>query len=346
MRLIVEDKAHKRRLNSAILRNLIMVDSIPIYPEVGATTSTIHKSLQAEGYDISKRTVQRDLEKLSEWAALDYEDDEQGHRRWFRDIKKPHVMDIVPASEAFLLVLSEKLLRKTVPVNLSEKLEEWLNKADAKLSAKHALSNWKSKVNVVSDSYPLLYDEHHIDEEYRKVIYDCVLNEEQLQIFYQSDKSKQTKKYTLNPLGLIIRDQSHYLVATQEKTPEKPQLFLFHRISFVEKMYTEISKPITFTLNEYFAKNPTGWLLGDKQEKIELRVKGYALDVVTHNKLSQDQVLEACDDTWWKVTFSCYPTYDLISWILKFSHDVVCESPYDLRKLVIKRLSDSMTNYQ
>ncbi len=242
--------------------------------------------------------------------------------------------------------LSEKLLRKTVPVNLSEKLEEWLNKADAKLSAKHALSNWKSKVNVVSDSYPLLYDEHHIDEEYRKVIYDCVLNEEQLQIFYQSEKSKQTKKYTLNPLGLIIRDQSHYLVATQEKTPEKPQLFLFHRISFVEKMYTEISKPITFTLNEHFAKNPTGWLLGDKREKIELRVKGYALDVVTHNKLSQDQVLEACDDTWWKVTFSCYPTYDLISWILKFSHDVVCESPYNLRKLVIKRLIDSMTNYQ
>ncbi|WP_375749997.1 helix-turn-helix transcriptional regulator [Vibrio sp. HN007] len=323
-----------------------MVDSIPIYPEKGATTAQIHQFLKGEGYDISKRTVQRDLEKLSEWAALDHEDDEDGHRRWFRDIKKSDVMDVVPASEAFLLVLSEKLLRKTVPVSLSEKLEEWLNKADAKLSAKHLFSNWKSKVNVVSDSYPIIYDERHIDEDYRKMIYDCVLNEEQIQISYQSDKSDQVKEYVLNPLGLIIRDQSHYLVATKEETPEIPLLFLFHRISFAVKTYSDITEPTSFTIEEYFAKNPTGWLLKDKQEHIVLRVKGYALDVVTHNKLAQDQMLEQVDEEWWKVTFSCYPTYDLISWILKFSHDVVCESPCNIRKLVFNRLNSAIANYQ
>lgn len=342
----MSDIAQERRRKSAILRNLVMVDSIPVYPQQGSTTAAIHRTLLDEGYEISKRTVQRDLEKLAEWAALDYEDDERGYRRWFRDLKKPDVMDVVPASEAFLLVLSEKLLRKTVPVNLSEKLEEWLNKADAKLSAKHLFSNWKSKVNVVSDSYPLIYDECHIDEEYKKVIYDCVLNEEQLQISYQSNKSEQSKDYTLNPLGLIIRDQSHYLVATKDITPEAPQLFLFHRILFAEKLYLDITTPKTFSIEDYFAKNPTGWLLGDKVEGIILKVKGYALDVLTHNKLSQDQVLEQYDDTWWKVTFSCYPTYDLISWILKFSQDVICEAPSELRINVFKRLKRSLDNYK
>ncbi|MFC1234403.1 helix-turn-helix transcriptional regulator [Vibrio sp. F74] len=337
--------AQKRRLKSAILRNLIMVDNVPIYPQRGATTAEIHKLLEDEGYCISKRTVQRDLEKLAEWADLDHEDDEEGFRRWFRDIKKPEIMDIVPASEAFLLVLSEKLLRKAVPVNLSEKLEEWLNKADAKLSAKHLFSNWKSKVNVVSDSYPLICDERHIDEEYRKVIYDCVLNEEQLKISYQSDESEQAKEYSLNPLGLIIRDQSHYLVATKDETPELPQLFLFHRISFADKTYSEITKPTSFTLEEYFAKNPTGWLLEDSPEEIVFKVKGYALDVVTHNKMAQDQMIEQLDDVWWKVTFSCYPTYDLISWILKFGQDVVCESPSTIKKQVIKRLNAALHNY-
>ncbi|WP_272166080.1 helix-turn-helix transcriptional regulator [Vibrio diabolicus] len=336
----------ERRRKSAILRNLVMVDKIPIYPEQGFTTSQIHHALLTEGYDISIRTVQRDLEKLSEWAALDYEDDEQGHRCWFRDIKKPDVMDVVPASEAFLLVLSEKLLRKTVPINLSEKLEEWLNKADAKLSAKHLFSNWKSKVHVVPDSYPLIYDEYHVDEEYRKIIYDCVLNEEQLQISYKSSKSEVPKDYTLNPLGLIIRDQSHYLVATRDTTPEKPQLFLFHRISCAKKLYLDITKPVTFSVEEYVSKNPTGWLLKDKTERIELRVKAYALDVLTHNKLAKDQVLEQCDETWWRVTFSCYPTYDLISWILKFGQDVVCEYPVSLKDTVIKLLNASIANYQ
>lgn len=341
----MSDLVLERRRKSAILRNLVMVDRIPVYPQQGSTTAAIHLALLDEGYEISKRTVQRDLEKLAEWAALDYEDDEFGQRRWFRDMKKPEVMDLVPASEAFLLVLSEKLLRKVVPVNLSDKLEEWLNKADAKLSSKHLFSNWKSKVNVVSDSYPLIYDEHHIDEEYRRVIYDCVLNEEKVIISYQSDRSIQAKDYTLNPLGLIIRDQSHYLVGTRDLAPETPQLFLFHRISCAKKTYLDITTPKTFSIEDYFAKNPTGWVLGEKVEEVVLKVKGYALDVVTHNKLAQDQVLEQYDDTWWKVTFSCCPTYDLISWILKFSQDVVCESPSIIREQVVKRLNATLNNY-
>ncbi|WP_112477833.1 helix-turn-helix transcriptional regulator [Vibrio variabilis] len=342
----MSDVVQERRRKSAILRNLVMVDRIPVYPQRGLTTAAIHQALLDEGYEISKRTVQRDLEKLADWAALDFEDDEFGLRRWFRAIKKSDVIDLVPASEAFLLVLSQKLLRKAVPLNMSDKLEEWYNKADAKLSSRHLFSNWKSKVYVVSDSYPLIYDEHHIDEEHRRVIYDCVLNEEQIKISYQSDSSERIKDYILNPLGLIIRDQSHYLVATKDITPETPQLFLFHRISCAEKVYLDITTPTSFSIEDYFAKNPTGWLLGDKVEEIVLKVKGYALDVVTHNKLAQDQVLEQYDDTWWKVTFSCYPTYDLISWILKFSQDVVCEAPSELRNNVFKRLKRSLDNYK
>ncbi len=342
----MSESVQDQRRKSAILRNISMVDSLPIYPQRGLTTSEIHQVLLDEKYVISRRTVQRDLEKLAEWAALDYEEDEQGFRRWFRDINKSDAMEVVPASEAFLLVLSEKLLRKTVPESMSKNLQVWLNKAEAKLSGKHLLSNWKSKINVVSDSYPIINDKHHIEEQYRKIIYDCVLKEEQIEVLYQSENSKSAKEYTLNPLGLIIRDQSHYLVATKEATPESPRLFLFHRISFAQSTYKDMRKPMTFTLAEYFAKNPTGWLLEDKTEQVTLKVKGYALDVLTHNKLATDQVLEKYDETWWRVSFNNYATYDLVSWILKFGGDVICESPVSVKKLVIKQLTESMKNYQ
>lgn len=341
----MEDKVQKRRLKSAILRNLIMMDNIPMYPERGITTAEIHKLLEKDGYCISKRTIQRDLEKLAEWAELAHEDDENGYRRWFRDLKITDVMDVVPASEAFLLVLSEKLLRKTVPVNLSEKLEKWLNKADARLSTKHLFSNWKSKVNVVPDSYPLIYDEQHVDEEYRKVIYDCVLNEGQLKVKYQSDRTALVKDYVLNPLGLIIRDQSHYLVATKKDTPEIPQLFLFHRISFADKTYSDITKPTSFTIEEYFARNPTGWLLEDYPEEIVLKVKKHALDVLTHNKLAVDQEIVTIDATWSKVKFTNFQTYDLMAWILRYGDDVVVQSPEKLVERVKKKLMNSINNY-
>lgn len=323
-----------------------MVDHMPVYPARGLTTAEIHQSLIQEGYDISKRTVQRDLEKLAEWAALEYEEDEDGLRRWFRDVKKPDVMDVVPASEAFLLVLSEKLLRKTVPINLSAKLEEWLNKAEARLSAKHLFSSWKSKVHVVSDSYPLIYDERHIGEEYRAIIYNCVLNEEQLSIDYLPAKSGKTKSYRLNPLGLIIRDQSHYLVATKSDTPEIPQLFLFHRISYADRTYAEITKPSSFTVEEYLAKNPTGWLLESVAHEVVLKVKQHALDVLSHNKLAVNQAIKNIDEIWSEVRFTNVQTYDLVAWILRYGDDVVVLAPDTLVKRVKEKLINSINNYK
>lgn len=341
----MNDLTQQRRRKSAILRNLIMVDNTPVYPKSGATTSEIHQALLDEGYEISKRTVQRDLEKLAEWAALDYESDEQGHRCWFRDIKKPDIIDVVPASEAFLLVLSEKLLRKAVPVNLSDRLEEWLHKADAKLATKHLYSNWKQKVHVVSDGYPLISDEQFIDEKFRKILYEGVLKEEKIEIVYQAGKTDSGEKYILNPLGLIIRDQSHYLVATKEETPEKPQLFLIHRILYAARTYIDIEDPTTFSLNDYVAKNPTGWLISDYEDKVVLRVKNYARDVLTHNKLANDQVFKIIDESWAEVSFTCFPTYDLLAWVLRYGDDVVVTYPESLKIKIKNNLMKSLNNY-
>ncbi|MGI2152429.1 MULTISPECIES: helix-turn-helix transcriptional regulator [Shewanella] len=340
------DPANERRRKSAIFRNLLMLDNLPTFPARGMTLSEIHTLLEDEGFELSMRTIQRDLKMLSEWANLGYEDDDLGYRRWFRDLKKRNVLDILPTSEAFMLVLSEQLLRRVLPLHQSDKLEAWLNQANVTLSSKHLYANWMKKVRVVSDNYPIIYDEQHIDEPYRKIIYESVLNEKVISIGYQSSELSDKKYYTLNPLGLIIREQSHYLVATKEESPEVPQLFLFHKIVSVQKEYLGITKPKSFTLDEYYAKNPTGWLLEDTLTTVELKVKHYALDVVKHNKLSIDQQLEQIDETWWKVTMTCYPTYDLIGWILKFGQDVVCLSPSSLKQFVVKRLQATIENYE
>ena len=342
------NEKNELRRKGAIFRNLYMLDSLPVFPARGLTTSEIHKHLDDEGFDITLRTVQRDLEMLYDWANanLDHEDDDIGIRRWFRKFKSQKLLDILPTSEAFMLVLSEQLLRKVLPSTLGGKLESWVSLANASLSSKTLYANWMKKVRVVSDNYPVIYDERHIDERYRKIIYECVLNEKMLSISYQKGKDSELRSYMLNPLGLIIREQSHYLVATKQETPEVPQLFLFHKIASAQKEYLDITAPKSFTLEEYCAKNPTGWLLRDTLVTVGLKVKDHALDVVRHNQLADDQQLAQIDDTWWSVTFRCYPTYDLIGWILKFGQDVICESPQKIREQVVNRLSSALDNYK
>ncbi len=62
-------------------------------------------------------------------------------------------------------------------------------------------------------------------------------------------------------------------------------------------MYSKISKPNIYTLNEFLANSPEGWLHGYRLEKIELRMKGYTFNVVSENKLSQEQDFLEFDET-------------------------------------------------
>jgi len=158
------DPANERRRKSAIYRNLLMLDNLPTFPARGMTLFEIQALLKKEEIKLSIRTIQRDLKMLSAWANLGYKDDDLGYRRWFRDLKKRNVLDILPTSEAFMLVLSEQLLRRVLPLHQSDKLEAWLNQANVALSSKHLYANWMKKVRVVSDNYPIIYDEQHIGE--------------------------------------------------------------------------------------------------------------------------------------------------------------------------------------
>ncbi|WED22815.1 WYL domain-containing protein [Vibrio sp. JC009] len=336
-------KIEETRQKSTILRNLIMLERVRSY-HAPMTTSEIYQALLDEGYKVSKRTVERDLQKLCEWAELDYEETPNGNL-WYRDSRKSDVINIVSTAEAFLLVLSENLLRKILPNSLSAKLEKLLGKASATLASKHQLTRWNRKVSVISDGYPLIPDESQLSEALREIIYKAVLDEEKIKIVYQGAKSESCTDYSLNPIGLIIRDQSHYLAATKVDSPEKPQLFLFHRIKHAERLYLDIVKPKTFSFESYLSTNPTGWVLAEEPEKMVMKVKRFALDVLTHNKLAEDQRLEKLDDEWFRVTFTCIPTYDLIAWVLRYGEDVVLESPQSLRTKVADIVTNSAKNY-
>lgn len=49
-------------------------------------------------------------------------------------------------------------------------------------------------------------------------------------------------------------------------------------------------------MQEYFSQNPSGWVLRDEPESMLLKVKGHDLDVLTHNKLGEGQILEMAED--------------------------------------------------
>lgn len=332
---------------STTLRHLEMLRKIPLSPGKPITTTALHQHLMDEGFDVSKRTVERDLIKLTDIGGLYSEDTAEGYG-WGCIQNHTSKFKGIQPTEALMLILSEKLLLKVMPSEYTIRAEARIAEAKCTVNSDNAYSKWQEKLQVISDGYPLINNSKFISESERKIIYECVLNENQIKITYQAKDKKDALNYCLNPLGIIIRGQSHYLVATTQNCPENPRLFLFHRIKTAVNNYTNVEAPRSFTLQEYFAKNPSGWLLkaNSKIELVELKVKGFALDTLINNQLADDQQLLQASAEWTNVKFSCIPTYDLVAWILRYGADVICVTPDYLKSKVIKVLQQSLEQYK
>ena len=329
---------------STTLRHLAMLMEIPLYPGTSITTKRLHQNLIEEGYNVSKRTIERDLEKLESLVGLISQKTNDGNA-WCRlGNNNGKLKEILP-TEALMLVLSERLLIQTMPQSYKTKIENKLTKAKSVLNTSNQLGAWKNKLQVISDGYPLINDSEAVESSIREIIYDSVLKENVITITYDTKNQGKPIIYRLNPIGIIIRGQSHYLVATKASCPEKPKLFLFHRIKKAKYEYTNITKPKGFTLKEYFAKNPSGWVLKEIRELVEFKVKGFALDVLEHNQLSEDQTLEVMNEEWSIVRFTCVTTYDLAAWVLRYGSDVQCVSPEHLRRRIKSTLEKTLKQY-
>jgi predicted DNA-binding transcriptional regulator YafY len=323
-----------------------MLRKIPVYPGAPITTVGLHQHLISEGFRVSKRTVERDLLKLSEIGGL-YSNESAEGNTWGSVGEGHSKKSAIQPTEALMLVLSEKLLVQTMPIEYTQRIEERIEKAKSLLSSGNTLGKWQDKLQVISDGYPLINNNNMLDDDTREIIYECVLKENQINISYQAKDKDVPLNYSLNPLGIIIRGQSHYLVATKNISPEKPLLFLFHRIQSADNSFKKMDGPSSFTMKDYYAKNPSGWILKNESqvETIELKVKGFALDTLISNLLAEDQELETTVNGWVKVRFTCIPTYDLIAWILRYGADVICEAPDHLRNKVKKAIKLSLEQY-
>jgi predicted DNA-binding transcriptional regulator YafY len=328
---------------STVLRLFELYRNIPSPNSSGVTTTALHQRLLSEGYNVTKRTVERDLIKLEQVTEIYPETTPEGNL-WRNSRENTDKLPVMQPSEALLLVIAENALAKALPPENHALLQQRLTKAHTTLENANKLSRWQDKLYIIAGDIPKIGHVGNLDV--RKVVYDAVIAEEQIELTYYSAEREQESGYQLNPLAIIVRDHNSYLVATKIDSPDKPQLFVFSRMKSVVRLYQAITHPKSFDLKSYVDSNPTGWLIDKDMQNVVLKVKWYALEWLRNNQLQPNQIIEPADGDWSRITFHGHVTYDLIAWILRFSTDVVVEKPQTLRQEVIERLREMLGNYE
>ncbi len=304
---------------------------IPRFPRRISATA-LHRQLEAEGYVVGKRTIERDLQVLSGIFPL-VVDERSKPFGWSWDKDAP-AFDLpgMSASEALTLLMARDHLRAVLPSITVQQLEGHFRQAEFRISTsaeQSALASWRNKVRIVQPVQPLLAPV--IEAEILATAQQALLKDQQVLLTYQRRGAESSDTYIVNPLGLVQRGQVLYLVATI-KTYSDVRLLVLHRAQAAELLLTPVIRPKGFDIDEYLTANTVSWNQGGGTIFLELNFIQAVGVHLYETPLAADQTIDVQADGSLRVTATVQQSAQLTWWLLGFGNAVEVMAPAQLRE--------------
>lgn len=329
-------------MSDAIFRQISILKFLKREPDY-KNTQQIREHLGAQGYDISLRTIQRNLNDLSaELPLVSNEDDKSHYWAWSKDAAAGWLgMD---ETTALSFIMTLRLLDKTLPPSVIEHLKDLKNEAHHVLSKPSAgnLKKWTDKVCVVPKGQALLPPQ--IPTDILETIYNGLLNEKRLLCLYER-KDGFIYEMSISPLGLVVRDNLIYVIATLFDYTDIRQLVL-HRFKSAKLTKTSIVPPTDFILKKYIEDGELG--IKKSKELINIKIRMAGGKHLHETMLSQDQIIspDLIHKGWVIITASVPDTQELRWWLLGFGRYVDVLEPDFLRQEMILHVKGMLNHYQ
>ena len=282
-----------------IIRQLDMLRLIRREP-AKITARSIHDKLRLHGFDVDKRTIERDLRDLSRVFPLIADVRERPYGwSWKKGAPSLDIPRLTP-DEALALKLLEQYLKGLLPLSVVDHLRPHFDAASHVLEGErkaNKTSAWLKKIAVVQPTQPLLPPKQ--DPKIQRVVYDAVLRERQLMIRYQKPANEAAEDgiaaplpdQRIHPLGLVQRGAVTYVVVRFDKY-EKPRTLALHRIKAVAILDEPAKAPEGFSLQDYIDKGAFGFGGSGKMVKLVLRMDKAAAKHLYETPLATDQTIE------------------------------------------------------
>jgi predicted DNA-binding transcriptional regulator YafY len=330
--------------NHTLLRQWKMLRHIPKYPQK-KTSKDLQEKLELDLYIVSKRTIERDLERLSTIfpIACDSRNKPYG---WSWDKNAP-AFDIAGLDqyEAIALLMLEQYLGDLLPSSTLDALTPYFRASHQYLGAiskEKKISSWTQKVRSVTANQPLIPPK--IDKKIQRAVSEALLNDNQMKVIYQKPGNVEKTIHQIHPLAMVERGGIIYLVVKIEEYQSIRTLAL-HRIEEAEILNESVMAPDNFNIDEEIRNGLFGFGANDR-----IQFKGRFSTIIgarlMETPLSSSQVATQESDGKYLIEAEIPDTPQLLWWLLSLNTDVEVLKPESLREKVTKKLKDALDSYR
>ncbi len=308
------------------------------------THSDILNELIQQGFSVTKRTIERDLEQLSE-TFPSLESNKKGTPwgwRWERSAS----FDIpeISISDALSFQLIKGTLKPLLPKAIVEASEPKFKQAAQRLKQarqSNKMANWADKVYQIEPTMPLIPPE--IDEDVLENIQSALMSDKQVDVQYRAINSDEYKPTRLHPYGIVQRGAVTYIVASAFDYQDI-LIWALHRMCDAQITDIPIRKAENFDFKQYVESGKLHFG-SSKPIKLKAYIKTEGLmRILEETPLSLDQKISTSKGAK-IVQATVSSTWQLEWWILSHGADIQVISPASLRKNIAKKLEAASNQY-
>jgi predicted DNA-binding transcriptional regulator YafY len=292
------------------------------------TASELHKQLGAAGLARDLRTIQRQLEALSEHFEIERDDRSKPYGYRWKERAEGFSLPSLGPQESLILLLAEQHLRHLLPQSLIKSMAGFFAQAQSNLgplSSARREREWLRKVRVVSTTQPLLPPKIRpgVFEEVSQALFSNLW----LTVEYRNAAGARTRSDVM-PLGLAQQGPRLYLVCRFQGF-DNERILALHRIESARTTTLSFDRPKGFDLEAYDAEGKFGFGEG-KHIRLSFRIdKGAGLHLL-ESPLSEDQAVREVEDGY-EITATVVDTA-MLGWWLNGFGDLV----WDVRRRPIR----------
>ncbi len=329
---------------STLLRQWTMLRKIPRSPRVIGTGELI-SPLAGAGFEVDLRTIQRDLNNLSEVLPLASDQHKPQGWSWLPQAGQFDIPGLEPQA-ALAFHMAEAHLQSVMPASTLESLRPWFDSARRILDEHgNGLAKWPGKIRVLPRGLPTRIPT--IKREVQAAIYQAVLLDCKLHIEYSrasgTAATPEPSNNVVSPLALVVRDGRVYLVAVYDGYSDPRQLAL-HRLHAAELLNEPAQRPKGFSIDDYIAEGEFGISRNPRPIKLEAEFYRHVQTYLAESPISDDQTITDIDDENVLLRATVPDTLELRLWLRSFGDEVAVLKPVALRR-EFRNLADNLKDY-